>query len=122
VQAEAVFKKPNENPNNFRRKAEAYCGGEDNMSGPLRKIKEQISSIQMTPGMQAATGWMKSLGNEAKNFATNGGNVAGVMDSIGIGGLAAVGSLAAVVEHMRALGQRSLDMKELVQPRRFNGR
>ena len=96
---------------------------QDNMSGPPRKIKEQISSIQMTPGMQAATGWdevARQRGEEVRDQWRQRRWCHG--HSIGIGGLAAPGSLAAVVEQMRALGQRSLDMKELAQPRRFNGR
>ncbi len=62
--------------------------------------------------MEAATGWISKLGGETEKFATKGVFVVGVMDSLGIGGLATAGSLAAVVAQMRALGQCSLDMKE----------
>ncbi len=85
----------------------------DNMSGPLRKIKEQLQSIRMTPGMQAATDQMRRLGDETKKFVGGGSALSSTLDAVGIGGLATAGSLAAVVAQMRALGDRSLQMKEL---------
>jgi hypothetical protein len=85
----------------------------DNMSAPLRKIKELLNSVRATPSMKAATTEMKNLGVETAKFATFGGSAATALDAIGIGGLATAGSLVAVVMQTRELGQRSLDMKEL---------
>ena len=87
----------------------------DNMSGPLRKIRETLNSIKMSPGMEAATDGIRKLGTETKNFATFGGSAATALDAIGIGGLATAGSLAGVVAQMRALGERTLEMKEFAR-------
>jgi hypothetical protein len=87
----------------------------DNMSGPLRKIRETLNSIKMSPGMEAATDGIRRLGTETKNFATFGGSAATALDAIGIGGLATAGSLAGVVAQMRALGERTLEMKEFAR-------
>ncbi|QAY95102.1 hypothetical protein CWB41_04640 [Methylovirgula ligni] len=88
---------------------------QDNMSPALRKIRDQLNSIRVSPGMEAATDQMKKLGDGAKDFATKGASVAGMMDALGVGGLATAGGLAAVVAQMRELGQRSLDMKEFAR-------
>ncbi len=83
------------------------------MSPALRKIKELLNSVRASPSMKAATAEMKNLGTETAKFATFGGNAATALGAIGLGGLATAGSLAAVVVQMRALGDRSLQMKEL---------
>jgi hypothetical protein len=85
----------------------------DNMSPALRKIKDLLNSVRASPSMKAATAEMQNLGAATSKFAGFGGSAASALDAIGIGGLATAGSLAAVVVQMRALGDRSLDMKEL---------
>ena len=85
----------------------------DNMSGPLRKIKDLLNSVRASPSMKAATAEMQNLGAATSKFAGFGGSAASALDAIGIGGLATAGSLAAVVIQMRALGERALDMREL---------
>ncbi len=85
----------------------------DNMSPAIRKIKDLLNSVRASPSMKAATAEMQNLGAATSKFAGIGGSAATALDAIGIGGLATAGSLAGVVLQMRALGQRSLDMKEL---------
>ncbi len=85
----------------------------DNMSPALRKIKDLLNSVRASPSMKAATQEMQSLGAATSKFAGFGGSAASALDAIGIGGLATAGSLAGVVLQMRALGERSLEMKEL---------
>lgn len=87
----------------------------DELSGPLKKIKDQITGLRATPGMQAATDQIKRLGDETKKFVGGGGALSSTLDAIGVGGLATAGSLAAVVVQMRALGENSLRMKELAR-------
>src|SRR6185312_10971459 len=87
----------------------------DNMSPGLRKIKDQLQAFRMTPGMQAATEGVRKLGTETAKFATFGGSAATAMGALGIGGLAAAGSLAGVVEQMKKLGEGRIAMKEFAR-------
>ena len=85
----------------------------DNMSPQLRKICEQLNGFRKTPGFEAVTEGMQKLGEQTKKFAEAGGVASETLGAMGVGGLAAAGSFAAVVVQMRELGQRTLAMKEL---------
>ncbi|WP_158812066.1 hypothetical protein [Beijerinckia sp. L45] len=85
----------------------------DNMSAALRKIQKELNSIGATPGMKETNGWLTKLGKEADGFVKSGGGAAGVINSMGIGGLTAAASLAGMVAQFKELATQQLALKEL---------
>lgn len=85
----------------------------DGMSAQLKAIQKHLSAIGASPGMKEANGWLTKLGQEAKNFVSAGSGAASMLTGLGVGGLVAAGSLAAMTAQMKALAERQLSMKEL---------
>ncbi len=85
----------------------------DNASPVVRKLKKEIEAIRATPGMAAVTGWLGEFKKTSDEFIKGGGGASSVMNSMGLGGLSAAASMAALVMQMKALGERAIEMKEL---------
>ncbi len=85
----------------------------DNASPVVRKLKKELAEIRQTPGMTEATKWFGQFEEGAKGFVKSGGDAAGVIGAMGIGGLAAAASVATLITQFKDLGERTLAMKEL---------
>ncbi len=85
----------------------------DNASPVVRKLKKELDTIRQTPGMAEATKWFGQFEEGAKGFVKSGGDAAGVISAMGIGGLTAAASVATLITQFKELGERTLAMKEL---------
>ncbi len=85
----------------------------DNASPVVRKLKKELDTIRQTPGMAEATKWFGQFEEGAKGFVKSGGDAAGVVNALGIGGLSAAASVATLITQFKELGERTLVMKEL---------
>ena len=79
----------------------------------IAALRKQSGDIAPTAGMKAFGGWMGEAKTVAGNFMGTIGGLPGILSAMGIGGIAAGASIAAMASEMRRLGESGLALKEM---------
>ena len=85
----------------------------DNASAGVRRLGRELGEVRETPGMSAATRWMQGFTLNAKGIQMAGAGAGSVMSSLGIGGLAAAGGIAAAVKSFKDLADQKIALQSL---------
>ncbi|RYC29177.1 hypothetical protein D3273_25265 [Lichenibacterium minor] len=85
----------------------------DNASPGVRRIKSELKTIDVAPGMAQAQKWVRGFNEDVAKFKKSSMTVASVMSSMGVGGLAAAGSIGTLAAAFKSLADKTLDMREL---------
>ena len=85
----------------------------DNASAGVRRLGRELGEVRQTPGMAAATRWMQGFTLNAKGIQMAGAGAGSVMSSLGIGGLAAAGGIAAAVKSFKDLADQKIALQSL---------
>ncbi len=85
----------------------------DNASPGVRRIKAEMKTVRVEPGMAQAQKWVRGFNEDVAKFKKSSMTVASVMSSMGVGGLAAAGSIGTLAAAFKSLADKTLDMKEL---------
>ncbi len=83
----------------------------NNASAGVSRLKRDLGEIRETPGMNAAQKWMKGFELNAKAMQQAGTGAGSVMGSLGLGGLAAAGGIAAAVKSFRDLAEQTSSLQ-----------
>ena len=83
------------------------------LNSELERTRKESGGVHVSPGMRELPKWLTSSTEAMGGFVAKGTNASAVINGLGIGGLTAAASLAGVVAQMKAIGERSLAMKEL---------
>ena len=79
----------------------------------IAALKRQSGDITPTAGMKALGGWFGEAQTKVGAFVGAARDLPGILSGIGIGSIAAGGSVADLAAHMKVLGERALDLREL---------
>ena len=85
----------------------------DQASAGVRRLGRELGEVRETPGMSAATRWMQGFTLNAKGIQMAGAGAGSVMSSLGIGGLAAAGGIAAAVKSFKDLADQKIALQSL---------
>lgn len=83
----------------------------DNASAGVRRLGRELGEVRETPGMASASRWMQGFTTNAKAVQQAGSGAGTVMSSLGIGGLAAAGGIAAAVKSFRDLAEQTSSLQ-----------
>ena len=89
------------------------AGLKDNATPGIRKIKAELKTVDATPGMVQAQKWVRGFNEDVAKFKKSSMTVASVMSAMGVGGLAAAGSIGTLAAAFKSLADKTLDMREL---------
>ena len=83
------------------------------LNAEIARTRKETGGVHVSPGMRELPKWLTNSTEAMGGFVARGTNASSVINGLGIGGLTAAASLAGVVAQMKAIGERSLAMKEL---------
>ena len=85
----------------------------DNASAGVRRLGRELGEVRETPGMNAAAKWMKGFELNAKAIQQAGAGAGSVMGSLGLGGVAAAGGIAAAVKSFKDLADQTTTLQSI---------
>lgn len=96
------------------------AGFKDNASAGVRKLGKNLADIKPSHGMAAAQKWMETFRKGSDQTVAAIRPVTGMMNSIGVGGLAASLSIGEMVKQFKELADSTLTLKELSRQSRIS--
>ncbi len=85
----------------------------DNASAGVRRLGRELGEVRETPGMTSAARWMQGFTTNARAAQQAGTGAGSIMGSLGIGGLAAAGGIAAAVKSFKDLAEQKIALQSL---------
>jgi hypothetical protein len=79
----------------------------------VRRLGRELGEVRETPGMNAAARWMKGFSLNAKAMQQAGSGAGAVMGSLGLGGLAVAGGIAAAVKSFKDLAEQTSTLQSI---------
>lgn len=79
----------------------------------IATLRKESGELRATPGMKAFGSWVGEATGKTAGFLGSISNLPSILGAVGVGGLAAGESVAALASEMRRLGDQSLALKEL---------
>ncbi len=93
---------------------------DDKASAGVRKLGKTLAEVKPSHGMAAAQKWMETFHKGADRTVGALRPVSGMLNSVGVGGLAASLSIGEMVKQFRELADSTLTMKELGRQSRMS--
>ena len=88
---------------------------DDRATPGVKRLRQNLESIHRLPGMDAAINWSGEFAEKTGKLVSSGGGLVSMLESMGVGGLAAGASIGALVGHFKALSEHALALREMAR-------